>query len=692
MTATKQAAALPPVIEFAQWYGKRGWRVLPLHHVVDGRCTCGNPKQDAKHDYKQGGKHPVYSAWQDNATTNPSQIAAWWGERPLANIGIATGEASGIFVLDVDPDNGGFDSLTALETEHGPLPETRRHETGSGGLHFFFAWPGFNPRNSSGKLGPGLDIRADGGQVVAPPSISVKGPYAPQGGPDPVEAPTWLLDLLRPPAPREPLPPGTYTAPVGNQDAYTNKAVQDECDAIVSALDGMQNDTINRAAFNVGTLVGAGALSEGEARETLLSAARAGNHPEGRALATIESGLRAGMAQPRHPWPPVSRTEDWRDFSTLLTPENEPRAASARAAPAGVQEQRETTAPRGKSGEGLTSEEHFEARLRALDEELLDTEDLDHIPALEPIVEDVLFKDTLARIYGASGTFKSFMTLDFAACVGTGTPWHGQRVRQGEVIYLVAEGIKGIRKRVRAWEQHHGTRMTGVKFLPRPVQAMDPEWLVLIELCRRRRPSLIVVDTQARVTVGIEENSNTEMGKVVDRMEQLRGSSGACVLLVHHTGHDSDRGRGATAVKGALQTEIGVERKGKGLLDSQVTLKTGKQKDDEELGDVVFGLHQVLLDGEAKEDGTPVSSIVLVQLNPAGEPQARTGYQGRVEEVAAALDAAGVPPGYGRDRLRAECTRLGIKVENGLLTDVTRHRKNQTNAADYLSANLSGVP
>lgn len=347
----------------------------------------------------------------------------------------------------------------------------------------------------------------------------------------------------------------------------------------------------------------------------------------------------------------------------------------------------EETGPAGES-----SEEHFEKRLAALEAELLNTDDLDHIPALEPIIEDVLFKDTLARIYGASGTFKSFMTLDFAACVGTGTPWHGQRVQQGEVVYLVAEGIKGIRKRVRAWEQHHGIKMTGVRFLPRPVQTMDPEWLVLVELCRRKQPALVIIDTQARVTVGIEENSNTEMGKVVHRMEQLRGASGACVLLVHHTGHDSDRGRGATAVKGALQTEIGVERKGKGLCDSQVTLKTGKQKDDEELGDIVFGLHQISLRGEAKEDGTPVTSIVLVPLDPASQPQARTNYQGRVEEIAAKLDAAAVPASAGRDRLRSECSALGIKAENGLLSDVAKHRKNQTNQTNHLSGNLSADP
>jgi hypothetical protein len=338
---------------------------------------------------------------------------------------------------------------------------------------------------------------------------------------------------------------------------------------------------------------------------------------------------------------------------------------------------------------GVTSEEYFEKRVQALEGELLDSSALDSIEPLEPVIADVLYRDTLARVYGASGTFKSFLTLDFAGCVGTGMDWHGQAVAQGPVIYLVAEGIKGIRKRVRAWEQHHGRKMTGVHFLPRPVQAMDLEWLVLIELCRRRRPALVVIDTQARVTVGVEENSNTEMGRVVDRMEQLRAASEACVLLVHHTGHDGDRGRGATAVKGALQTELGVERKGKGLMDTTITLKTGKQKDDEELGDVVFGLHQVALEGEFKDDGQPVTSIVLVPLDPVAQPQARTGYQGRVEEIAAVLDKAGVPATFGREKIREACSALGIQGRTELFADVAKYRKNQAN---HLSPNLSPDP
>jgi hypothetical protein len=246
--------------------------------------------------------------------------------------------------------------------------------------------------------------------------------------------------------------------------------------------------------------------------------------------------------------------------------------------------------------------------------ELLDTSDLDNIPNLEPLIPDLLYMDTLARMNGPSGHGKSFMALDMAGAVGTGAHWHGRPVRQGIVVYLVAEGSRGVRKRVRAWEQHHARKMTGVKFLPRPVQATSPEWQTLTEVCKRLRPALVVVDTQARVTVGVEENSATEMGRVVDRLEGLRTASGACVLLIHHKGLNGDHGRGSTAVKGAMQTEVTVTKD-----DKAVTLAVDKQKDSEEIADLCFRLESVPLDGEAEEDGRPVTSaVLLVDDTPSG--------------------------------------------------------------------------
>ncbi|MFI2202653.1 AAA family ATPase [Streptomyces sp. NPDC020192] len=336
------------------------------------------------------------------------------------------------------------------------------------------------------------------------------------------------------------------------------------------------------------------------------------------------------------------------------------------------------------SPQGTSSEEYFEASVERLLGELLDTDGLDKIKPLEPLVGDLLALNTLARIIGPSGTFKSFVLLDMAGHIGTGMKWHGHYVRQGTVVYLVAEGEQGVRKRVRAWEQHRGLRMDNVRFLPRPVQAASPEWDVLIEAMRRVRPALIVIDTQARVTLGVEENSNTEMGRVVDRMDQLRISTGACVTLVHHTGHVGEHGRGASAVKGALQSELHVSKKGDRIPNTVLTIKSAKQKDEDQDGDLQFGLKKISLDGEFKPDGRPVTSLVLESLD---RPQAGPlpAPEGSVEWIVQRLDEAGVPVEYGRRRLVAECQRLGFKAGSDRLNEAAAIRKNRSRDRSYPS-------
>ncbi|WP_327376229.1 AAA family ATPase [Streptomyces sp. NBC_01216] len=323
----------------------------------------------------------------------------------------------------------------------------------------------------------------------------------------------------------------------------------------------------------------------------------------------------------------------------------------------------------------------------ALLAELLDASSLDNMPVLEPLVGDLLHLDSLARIIGPSGHMKSFVVIDIAAHVGTGKPWHGHHVRQGTVVYLVAEGARGIRKRVRAWEKHNGVKMDHVLFMPRPVQTRGPEWDTFIEAMRRLQPALIIIDTQARVSVGVEENSNTELGIVVERLDDLRRATEACVLVIHHTGHIGEHGRGASAAKGALQSEFHVSKKGDNASNIIVTFKVGKQKDDEEGDDLQFGLKVVTLDGEQKPDGRPVTSVVLesLDLTQNGPLPGTAGY------IAQQLDQAGVPAHYGRDRLRSECIRIGIQARTELLAEVARIRKHKTgqNGTEHLSPNLS---
>lgn len=126
---------------------------------------------------RPGGKKPLTPRGFKDATTDPEQIRRWWKRWPEANIGIPTGERSGLWALDRDAYKPGAMSREALEREHGPIPQTTTVGTGRGGFQYLFRYPaGSGIRNSAGELGPGLDVRGEGGYIVAPPSRT-EGPY-----------------------------------------------------------------------------------------------------------------------------------------------------------------------------------------------------------------------------------------------------------------------------------------------------------------------------------------------------------------------------------------------------------------------------------------------------------------------------------------------------------------------------------
>jgi putative DNA primase/helicase len=150
-------------------YAARGFRVLPLHTPErKGTCSCGKPK------CSNVGKHPrTKNGWKD-ASTDPKVIKDWWRRWPRANIGIVTGATTGIVVLDIDLRHGGEKSLEDLVHTYGSLPTTWACHTGGGGRHIYFKHPGGNVRNKTSLL-PGLDLRGDGGYIVAPPSRHASG-------------------------------------------------------------------------------------------------------------------------------------------------------------------------------------------------------------------------------------------------------------------------------------------------------------------------------------------------------------------------------------------------------------------------------------------------------------------------------------------------------------------------------------
>lgn len=179
-------------IRWAIAYARRGWSVIPLHTPEGDGCSCG------RRDCPAPGKHPR-ARWEAamRERASEAQVIAWWHRWPDANIGVVTGPVSGLAVLDIDPRHDGRATVDALERAHGRLPETLEVATGGGGSHLWFA-TGDAPIGSR-VLGSGLELKAEGGLVVVPPSRHrsgsryawVEGRSPADRGPAPI--PAWLV-------------------------------------------------------------------------------------------------------------------------------------------------------------------------------------------------------------------------------------------------------------------------------------------------------------------------------------------------------------------------------------------------------------------------------------------------------------------------------------------------------------------
>ena len=247
-------------------YAARGWPVFPCREREPGR----------KRPYTPRGFH--------DATTDAAIIEPWWRRWPNALIGLPTGAASGVVVLDIDVKNPPTNGCDSLEDLGHVLPATPMVHTPSRGLHVHFANPERELRCSAGLIGPGLDVRGEGGYVILPsPGSGYRwDPIHHSGSVAPAPAPDWLWPV-KPSIPT----PATPLRPVKGLDRYGESAINAACDAIFHAAAGEQEPTLNAECFSIGTLAGAGAV------------------PADLALSALS---RAGAAMPSHdprwPWRP----------------------------------------------------------------------------------------------------------------------------------------------------------------------------------------------------------------------------------------------------------------------------------------------------------------------------------------------------------------------------------------------------
>ncbi len=253
---------------------RAGWPVLP----VDRRT-----------------KLPLARHAKDSGTTDLATVERWWWKWPDANV--AARVPDGLVVLDVDPRAGGRAALLELELEHGRLPATLTVLTGGEdrGQHFYFLRPG--GQLSQSRLPAGLDLRIGGRHYcVLPPSLHVSGrPYVWADTRAPVAMPWWLASLIR--AAEPPIRRPTTSRPPGR--GYGEAALWGEARRVRTAPVGNRNDQLNRSAFALGQLVGAGLVDRQVAAHVLVEAAVTAGLGHSAVGRTIRSGLDAGEKKPR---------------------------------------------------------------------------------------------------------------------------------------------------------------------------------------------------------------------------------------------------------------------------------------------------------------------------------------------------------------------------------------------------------
>lgn len=290
--------------------GKADWLALECSQVLNGSqaTTLECALEYAAHGipvFPCGvDKRPLTPHGFKDAITDPETIRQWWAQYPAAMIGMPTGPASDVFVIDVDRHGqvDGEASLKALEAQFGPLPSTKSHATPSDGRHLIFQYPvGREVRNTASKIGPGLDVRGEGGYVILPPSVNSAGtPYSVLDASLPMPSPEWLLDSVSSPpkAEHRPTPqPRHYHG--GNLHPYVRAAVDGELQAVAAAPEGTRNNRLNQAAFSLAQWVASGELLESEAWAMLEQAAARCGLEGDEVRRTVESGFPAGMKEPR---------------------------------------------------------------------------------------------------------------------------------------------------------------------------------------------------------------------------------------------------------------------------------------------------------------------------------------------------------------------------------------------------------
>lgn len=329
--------------------------------------------------------------------------------------------------------------------------------------------------------------------------------------------------------------------------------------------------------------------------------------------------------------------------------------------------------------------------------------------------------DSMSLLFGDPAAGKSFVAIDLAACIATGKDWHGHKTKQGAVIYIAGEGMNGISKRFAAWSKHNETDLQSAPlFISNRAAQLSDEGLakhaadVVSSICSERdiTPALIVIDTLARNFGAADENSTRDMNAFISNVDSLlRIPYNACVLIVHHAGHgDKNRGRGSSALKGALDAEYSVVKHNRtspieGDIQT-ISLHSTKMKDAPPPQPKAFDLVAVQI-GTCSGTNQDICSAALSvsDYDPLKQQDITAGIKGASNKTAldcltdlytehiAKLMKQGYPPADARvtidswrDRFKGSAECLG-KSDDAIRKAFNRAKKS---LSDKLIVSLSG--
>jgi hypothetical protein len=494
------------------------------------------------------------------ATADFPTINKWFEKSPNSNIGIATGKTSGLLVLDIDPRNGGDDTIDALVDQHGDFPDTVEALTGGGGRHLLYSYPEVGTPISGTVLDDGIDIKSDGGYIVAAPSRHVSGcSYEWELSSDPsdtevVPPPEWLVEQLRNPL---------LTA---KSRAETVERL-DPADILAGIPVGERNDTLFRYFCRL----------------------REENRPWAECEVLGEAVIKASPSDP-----PFSKREMLQCLKSAFKYE-----------PGG----HDTTTLDGEGERGF---------------HIVHGDDIEDLPGPEWLIENILIEGSLAFLYGTTGAYKSFTALDMAGAVSTGVEWQGRAVQQGNVVYVAAEGVGDLAVRVRAYKvAHHLETLPDISYVVEPVNlftgnASRGEADRLCDQIEDLQPVLVIFDTMARSMGAGDENSAKDINSVIASLDRFRRRTGATVLVIHHSGHDQSRERGSSALKAASDTFI--RQKAKGMTAQLICdkMKYGPAFDPITIQMIEAGESLAVVSGPVTQELTPELAACVTLVSGDG--------------------------------------------------------------------------